>query len=167
VKLGILFHRTEAILAELHAAIRATLENYRSGLPRSDETHPLLRHRAVPWQLAGSWSVRLTGGSAGTGDYHTAHIHPQGIVSSALYLVVPDAAQDPDARRGWLEIGRPPPDLRLRLEPLRLIQPQVGHLALFPSTLYHGTTAFESTGKQIAERMTVAFDVVAARRASE
>jgi tetratricopeptide (TPR) repeat protein len=164
---GILFHRTEAILAELHAAIRATLENYRSGLPRSDETHPLLRHRAVPWQLAGSWSVRLTGGSAGTGDYHTAHIHPQGIVSSALYLVVPDAAQDPDARRGWLEIGRPPPDLRLRLEPLRLIQPQVGHLALFPSTLYHGTTAFESTRKQIAERMTVAFDVVAARRASE
>lgn len=159
---GILFHRTEAILAELHAAIGTTLETYRAGLPRTDQTHPLLRHRATPWKLAGSWSVRLTGGSSGAGDYHTAHIHPQGIVSSALYLVVPDAAQNVAEQRGWLEIGRPPPDLRLDLEPLRVIQPQEGHMALFPSTLYHGTTAFGSERNGVAERMTVAFDVVAA-----
>ncbi|HSJ77996.1 MAG TPA: putative 2OG-Fe(II) oxygenase, partial [Erythrobacter sp.] len=160
---GILFHRTEPVLAELHEAIRATLETHRAGLPPRDDTHPLLRHRDATWQLLGSWSVRLTGGDAGTGDYHTAHIHPQGIVSSALYLVVPDAARNEGARHGWLEIGRPPPDLGLDLAPLRVIQPQEAHLALFPSTLYHGTTPFGAPGEAAAERMTVAFDVVTAQ----
>jgi len=160
---GILFHRTEPLLAELHAAIRATLEEYRSAMPPRDEIHPLLRHRATPWQLAGSWSVRLTGGGSGSGDYHTAHIHPQGILSSAAYLVVPDAAQGPE-QFGWLEIGRPPPDLGLDLPPIRSIQPKEGHLALFPSTLYHGTTPFGSGCGASAERMTVAFDVVTASR---
>ncbi|MDC8754059.1 putative 2OG-Fe(II) oxygenase [Erythrobacter sp. sf7] len=157
---GILFHRTEPVLAELHAAIHATLETYRAQLPPRDDTHPLLRHREAPWQLLGSWSVRLTGGGTGAGDYHTAHIHPQGIVSSALYLVVPDEAEDEQLRRGWLEVGRPPPDLRLDLEPLKVIRPREAHLALFPSTLYHGTTAFGSARGSAAERMTVAFDVV-------
>jgi len=149
---GILFHRTEPLLAELHAAIAATLEEYRTDMPALDPAHPLLRHRDTPWRLAGSWSVRLTGG----GDHHTAHIHPQGVVSSALYLVVPEDAHGP-GQRGWLEVGRPPVDLALDLPPLRSIEPQPGHLALFPSTMYHGTTAFGS-----AERMTVAFDVVTA-----
>lgn len=151
---GILFHRTEPLLAELHQAIRATLEEYRGDLAPHDDTHPLLRHRDTPWQLAGSWSVRLTGG----GDHHTAHIHPQGIVSSALYLIVPEEAHQ-EGRQGWLEVGGPPPDLGVDLEPLRRIEPQAGHLALFPSTLYHGTTPFGS-----AERMTVAFDVVTEAR---
>lgn len=157
---GILFHRTEPVLAELHQAIRATLETYRDQLPPRDDTHPLLRHRDTPWRLLGSWSVRLTGGGAGAGDYHTAHIHPQGIVSSALYLVVPEEAADTEARRGWLEVGRPPPDLRLDLEPLKVICPREAHLALFPSTLYHGTTPFGASRRADAERMTVAFDVV-------
>jgi len=155
---GILFHRSEQVLGELHEAIRATLEAHRAGLPDLDGKHPLLRHRESPWKLLGSWSVRLAGGSGG-GDYHTAHIHPQGILSSALYLVVPEEAHAPVAEgtlpAGWLEIGRPPPDLGLDLPPLRTIEPQPGYLALFPSTLYHGTTPFGS-----AERMTVAFDVV-------
>lgn len=156
---GILFQRLEGVLAELHGAIRTTLEQYRAVLPPGDAAHPLLRHRNAAWQLAGSWSVRLTDG--GSGDYHTAHIHPQGLVSSALYLVVPDAANDHAAQRGWLEIGRPPRDLRLDLEPLRVFQPHPGHLALFPSTLYHGTTPFGmGCSGSVAERLTVAFDVV-------
>ena len=155
---GILFHRTEPLLAELCQAIRDTLEVHRAGFPQRDDTHPLLRHRETPWTLAGSWSVRLTGATGKPGDYHTAHIHPQGILSSALYLVVPEEANGPE-QRGWLEVGRPPPDLGLDLPPIRSIQPKPGHLALFPSTLYHGTTPFGS-----AERMTVAFDVVPSAR---
>lgn len=158
---GILFQREDPLLSELHAAIRGALESYRAQLAPADETHPLLRHRDVPWQLAGSWSVRLTG----CGDHHKAHIHPQGIVSSALYLVVPGQAKDENGREGWLEIGRPPPDLRLDLEPLRVIRPREGHLALFPSTLYHGTMPFGPFGAETqpeAERLTVAFDVIAA-----
>lgn len=164
---GILFHRTEKLLAELHDAILGTLEEYRGELSVLDATHPLLRHREAEWKLAGSWSVRLTGGGSGAGDYHTSHIHPQGIISSALYLVVPDEAHGPE-QRGWLEVGRPPPDLApdlsLNLAPLRSIEPQVGHLALFPSTLYHGTTRFGGSDTAPAERMTVAFDVVTSTR---
>lgn len=152
---GILFHRTESILAELKQAIVATLDAYRQDLPKSDPTHPLLRHRHSEWKLAGSWSVRLTGG----GDHHSSHIHQQGLISSALYLVVPPETTEVDEPAstgpGWLEIGRPKPDLGLDVGPIASIQPKVGHLALFPSTAYHGTTPFTS-----AERMTVAFDVV-------
>ena len=148
---GTLFHRSGSILSELHRAILATLEEYRSNLPQHDPAHPLLRHRDTGWRLAGSWSVRLTG----RGDHHAAHIHPHGIVSSALYLVLPDEVHEPGSRKGWLELGRPPRDLGLDLEPLIAIEPRHGHLALFPSSLYHGTTAFDS-----AERITVAFDVV-------
>jgi len=148
---GILLDRQDQIMTDLRQAIMATLENYRADLQPIDPSHPLLRHRDADWTLKGSWSVRLAGG----GDHHTAHIHPQGIISSALYLVVPDDAQK-DGKNGWLEIGRPPSDLGLDLAPLRAIQPKAGHLALFPSTLYHGTTAFSAS-----ERMTVAFDVTA------
>ncbi len=146
---GRLFDRHEPEIGRLRAAIEATLEDYRAALPAADETHPLLRHRTAAWRIAGSWSVRLTGG----GDFHTAHIHPEGIVSSALYLELP-AETEGEEQRGWLELGRPPPDLRHDLPPLRTIRPEAGHLALFPSTLYHGTTPFSD-----ARRMTVAFDV--------
>lgn len=145
-----LFMRHEPVFAELHRAILTTLEQYRRGLPAHDAGHPLLRYRNAPWQLAGSWSVRLTGG----GDHHASHIHPQGVLSSALYMVVPDA-DAPDEMGGQLEIGRPPPDLQLDLGPLETIRPEPGKLALFPSTLYHGTTSFAQ-----AKRMSVAFDVI-------
>lgn len=145
---GNLFERIEPVFGELQQAIEEAVEQYRVALPLADDTHPLLRHRDENLRFAGSWSVRLTGG----GDHHTAHIHPQGIVSSALYLVVPDGG----VGEGALELGRPPPDLRLDLSPLATLRPEPGHLVLFPSTLYHGTTAFSG-----ATRMTIAFDVVA------
>ncbi len=150
-----LFAYASPVLQELAAAVKETLEDYRAALPAHDPSHPLLRHRDATWRFDGSWSVRLTGGS----DHHAAHIHPSGIISSALYLVVPeDVEEAPDDRQiagGSLEIGRPAANLGLDLEPLRTIRPKPGYLALFPSTLYHGTTPFKG-----AERMTVAFDVV-------
>lgn len=101
--------------------------------------------------------MRLTGG----GDHRKAHIHPQG-VSSALYLVVPERAGEEALRQGWFEIGRPPPDLALDCEPLQAIRPRPGHLALFPSMFYHGTTPWHGTGDEEDERLTVAFDATAA-----
>jgi hypothetical protein len=151
---GQLFDRIEPELSALHAAIAATLEDYRAALPAHDSSHPLLRHSAANWRISGSWSVRLAGG----GDHHTSHIHPQGIVSSALYCLLPECLKGNERNReGWLELGRPPPDLRLDLPPIRVIEPREGHLALFPSTLYHGTLPFGE-----GRRMTVAFDVTLA-----
>ena len=147
---GILFDRTEPALADLKRAILSTVGTYRESLPERDASHPLLRHCSGEWRLNGSWSVRLRSG----GDHHAPHIHPQGILSSALYLMLPPP--DEDGSQGTLELGRPAPDLRLDLPPLHRIAPKEGHLALFPSTLYHGTTAFGS-----GMRMTTAFDVIA------
>jgi tetratricopeptide (TPR) repeat protein len=146
---GLLFDRVEPELAALHNAIFATVEQHRRDMPPADPEHPILRHRDKAWHISGSWSVRLSGG----GDHHTAHIHPQGVISSALYCLLPDE-RGADPQAGWLELGRPPPDLRLDLGPIATIEPEEGHLALFPSTLYHGTRPFAGD-----RRMTVAFDV--------
>jgi len=145
---GGLFDRHEPEIQVLEASFRTAVQNYRSQLPPRDDEHPLLRHREDSWRFAGSWSIRVF-----EGGRHTEHIHPQGLVSSAAYFVVP-SAMDSDEQAGWLELGRPPPDLRLDLPPLYAIEPQAGRCALFPSTLYHGTRPF-SRGK----RMTVAIDI--------
>ena len=150
---GRLFDRTEPALGRLREAIEATLEDFRAQLPDMDDAHPLLRHRAAPWQITGSWSVRLSGG-----DHHTSHIHPQGIVSSALYLELPEEVVGSDDLAGGLELGRSPPDLRVDLPPLETFAPKVAHLALFPSSMYHGTRPFSG-----GPRMTVAFDVTPAQ----
>jgi tetratricopeptide (TPR) repeat protein len=145
---GNLFERDEPEIARLKQAIEAAIAAYWSRLPAADPAHPLLRHRAATPRFAGSWSVRLT-----DGGFHIAHFHPAGILSSACYLVVPEA-DEPMA--GWLELGGPPWGLDVPVEPLVRIEPQPGRMALFPSYLFHGTRPFPA-----GERLTVAFDVVA------
>ena len=145
---GGLFDRHEPEIHLLEASFRTAVQDYRGQLPPRDDKHPLLRNRDDSWRFAGSWSIRVF-----EGGRHTEHIHPQGIVSSAAYFVVPTTMEN-DEQAGWLELGRPPPDLRLDLPPLYAIEPRPGRCALFPSTLYHGTRPF-SQGK----RMTVAIDI--------
>jgi tetratricopeptide (TPR) repeat protein len=143
---GRLFSRDEPETIQLRGAISAALAEQWDALPPFDAGHPLLRHRDRQFRLAGSWSVRLTGSG-----FHVAHIHPEGVLSSACYLAVPQGQE----REGWLEIGCVPEGLRLPLKPLRSVEPQPGRMALFPSTLYHGTRPF-----RLGERLTAAFDVV-------
>lgn len=149
---GRIFNHHDASLQRMAAAIRSTIEEYRRQLPPPEASHPLLSMATANWRFGGSWSVRLHGG----GDHHTSHIHPLGLLSSALYLVLPDP-DGADENAGALELGRPPPDLRLDLAPIATIAPRAGYLALFPSTLYHGTRPFAAQ-----HRMTVAFDVLSA-----
>ncbi len=146
---GTLFERDEPEIAALGEAIRAAVGDYWDRLPSGDPRHPLLRLRDARPRLSGSWSVRLT-----DGGFHVAHYHPEGALSSACYFVVPEAKAPME---GWLELGGPPGGLDVPIEPLVRIEPAPGRMALFPSYLFHGTRPF-STG----ERLTVAFDVVAA-----
>ena len=147
---GALFARTEPELAVLKDALQEVLSEYRHGLPAADPAHPLLSRRDARWMIAGNWSVRFTDSGR-----HAAHIHPQGLLSSACYVVVPEEIDEAD-RPGWLELGRPPEGIAPELGPLHAIKPREGCCALFPSTLFHGTRPIGA-----GERMTVAFDVVA------
>lgn len=104
-------------------------------------------------RFSGSWSVRLGGGG-----HHANHVHPQGWISSALYVALPpkNAGDAPDA--GWLTLGEPQAALGLALPPSRMVEPVPGRLILFPSWLWHGTRPFGE-----GERLTVAFDVAPPR----
>ncbi|OYW85288.1 MAG: hypothetical protein B7Z20_09370 [Sphingobium sp. 32-64-5] len=146
---GRLFWRREPELAALATAIERAVDDFMARLPGEDAHHPLLRHARSALRLGGSWSVRLV-----DQGYHVSHIHPQGVLSSACYIVLPEAAT-PGMQEGWLEVGGAPAELQLGLDPLALIEPKPGRLALFPSYLFHGTRPFPH-----GERLTVAFDAV-------
>ncbi|HWJ39047.1 MAG TPA: putative 2OG-Fe(II) oxygenase [Sphingomicrobium sp.] len=147
---GPLLSRIDPLIRKLRTAIIASVEEYVRQLPKEDLSHPLLskrRDRRV--RFSGSWSVKLQAGGR-----HTNHVHPQGWISSALYISLPpkDPAERQDA--GWFTLGEPQEELKIPLEPRRKIEPQTGHLVLFPSWMWHGTVPFSK-----GERLTVAFDV--------
>lgn len=150
---GPLFSRIEPEIRALRNAISEAVGEYLSTLPPIDPGHPLLGpRRDRPIRFAGSWSVRLR--DAG---FHTSHVHPQGWISSALYVAAPDTGAD-DSKAGWLSIGKPPPELVSATFDAREFEPLPGRLVLFPSWMWHGTTPFRR-----GERLTVAFDVARPR----
>lgn len=153
---GHLLLRDDPAIQALRRTILATTARHISGLPAPRPRHPTLLPRRDPLRIAGAWSVRLTGAG-----YHEDHVHPQGWFSSALYLALPDtlgreSGGDPHA--GWLQLGTSR-TLTPSLAPTRVIEPRVGRLVLFPSTLWHGTLPFAA-----GERLTVAFDIARPRQ---
>ena len=147
---GPLFARAEPEIRALRTAVIGAVDEYLSTLGEADVDHPTRRHLGKPFRLAGSWSIRLIGGG-----HHSQHIHPQGWISSAFYIAVPDSDVAGPAPAGQLEFGRPPPELALDLEPVARVVPVPNQLVLFPSTMWHGTVPIAA-----GERLTVAFDVV-------
>ena len=80
------------------------------------------------------------------------HLHDGGRISSAAHIAVPSTLGDGE---GALELGMPPEDIPLSIEPLAQFKPKPGHLVLFPSFVYHSTSRFSE-----GERLSVAFDAV-------
>ena len=144
-----LFFRHEPIIAALKAKTVAALREYIAALPPFEAGHPLLGTPREKLLFAGSWSVRLQAKGV-----HVSHTHPQGWISSALYIALPTREQMGSPPAGWFEFGTPPSELGLSLSPLGQVEPRLGRLLLFPSTLWHSTAPFED-----GERMTIAFDV--------
>ncbi|HEX5239180.1 MAG TPA: putative 2OG-Fe(II) oxygenase [Sphingomicrobium sp.] len=147
---GPLLSRIDPPVRRLRKAIEIAVKSYVAKLPPNDNGHPLLRERRDrKIRFSGSWSVRLR-----SGGRHANHVHPQGWISSALYIALPprDSRDAKDA--GWLTLGGPPENLHLSVQPWRKIEPVEGRLALFPSWMWHGTRSFDT-----GERLTVAFDV--------
>ena len=147
---------SQNLLAAEHPAIRAFFDAIQG---------PILAYRAAigtgpdmfrmrnggGHRVLGAWSVRLR-----PGGFHVDHIHPQGWISSACYIDVPQAVGDGEDRAGWLRFGAPPIPTRPTLEAEHFVKPQPGLLALFPSYMWHGTVPFG--GDEV--RTTIAFDVV-------
>lgn len=142
---GNLWLRREPEIASLRQRLLGEIGAFVAGLPRTEAGHPLRRCFEGQLDLATGWSIRLVGGG-----HHISHIHAHGLLSSACYIALPSGTV---GQQGWLELGRPPADIALDLEPVAAIEPRLGQLVLFPSYLYHGTRPFPA-----GERLTVAFD---------
>ena len=150
---GPLLSRVEPEIRALRSALVEAIETYVAGLPARDSGHPLLRHgRDRRLRFAGSWSVRLK-----DEGFHVSHVHPQGWISSALYIALP-ATVEPGSKEGWLQLGEPRPELGTGLDPIAHVKPEPGRLVLFPSWMWHGTIPFPA-----GERLTIAFDVAVPR----
>ena len=149
---GNLLARAEPELRQLRAALLEAVRSFVAQLPLPDSAHPMLPARRDDLQVAGSWSVRLT-----DQGFHADHVHWQGWISSAFYVVVPEP--DPLVpESGWLAFGECR-ELLPDFTAFRTVEPKPGKLALFPSTLWHGTRPFGS-----GERMTVAYDIARPRQ---
>jgi hypothetical protein len=144
-----LFFRHEPVVQSVRRKVIEAINEYISGMPAFEAGHPLLGTARAPIFFEGSWSVRLQ--AAG---FHVSHTHPLGWISSALYVALPTTAQLGAAPAGWIAFGTPPSELELALQPFRQIEPKVGRLVLFPSTMWHSTVPFAD-----GERLVVAFDV--------
>lgn len=149
---GALFGRNEPLVELLRAQIEKAITRYIAEMP-DDPAHPFFARKAKKFTFAGSWSVCLH-----EGGFHTNHIHPQGWISSAYYVNLPPDTANATAHAGWFKMGETNLQLGAEEKIGRLVQPQIGHLVLFPSYFWHGTVPFQSD----SERLTVAFDVVPA-----
>ena len=121
----------DAYLAALDAPIRDYL-----GAVGTNKSHPLTARNTGNYRIKGCWSVRLHGGG-----WHVNHVHPEGWISSAYYVSVPDEVADESSKAGWIKFGQPP----FRTEPptpaQKWICPTAGMVVLFPSFMWHGTEA--------------------------
>jgi len=144
-----LFFRVEPIIERTKAKITEAVREYIAQLPAYEAGHPLLGTPRERVLFAGSWSVRLT-----RQGYNVPHTHPMGWLSSAFYVSLPSPTEMGAPPAGWLRFGEAPAELGLELAPYAQIEPRVGRLALFPSTMWHATVPFDE-----GERLALAFDV--------
>jgi len=138
----------DPVVKALLAAIRGPVGDYCAALASGGG--PLARVGG-DWRVKSAWSVRLA-----PGGWHSSHYHPDGWISSAFYVELPEGPAS--AREGWLKFGEPPFATAAGLQADHFVEPKPGRLVLFPSYMLHGTTP--SGGER--PRLAVAFDVVPA-----
>ncbi len=146
---------TRSLLADKSEIVRAYIEaldkpiqDYLFSIGTSND-HPTSARNRGEYSFSGMWSVRLL-----EQGYHESHIHPEGWISSAYYIKVPDFGAD--SKAGWIYFGKPPYQTSPSLEPLKWIKPEAGRLVLFPSFMWHGTVPIEGP----VERITAPFDLM-------
>jgi uncharacterized protein (TIGR02466 family) len=158
--MGNLFDLDLPCVQQLRQCILAAVGEHVQTLQQrpADDQHPLHRRCTGHWRFTDSWSSRLQ-----RGGYHTHHVHPHGWLSACYYVALPQTvvqASDPaQPHAGWIAFGTPDSPLPgCDTQARRVVQPAVGRLVLFPSSMWHGTVPFDDEGP----RLTVAFDLVPA-----
>jgi len=147
---GHLFAKPDPTIAMAQATLQAATERWLASLP-VDPTHPFLGRNSHCVRMVGSWSVKLR-----SSGHHANHFHQEGWMSSAFYVSLPPSvSQETGQETGCIQFGQPAVELGLGLSPRRVIRPKAGHLALFPSYMWHGTVPFSDN----EPRMTLAFDM--------
>ncbi|MFT3906332.1 MAG: putative 2OG-Fe(II) oxygenase [Steroidobacteraceae bacterium] len=145
-----------SLTAESEPAIQAVLKAFAEPLADYQRqlgnapTHPLSMRNVAAASIVGAWSVQLH-----REGFHVNHLHPQGWISSAYYVDVPDEVEDANEKAGWLKFGEtryPVPGASAE----RHVQPRAGRLVLFPSYMWHGTNPIHRG----QPRMSIAFDAV-------
>jgi predicted Zn-dependent protease len=132
-------------LKALEEPIRAYIGDMR------EPNHPWSGRKSERFKLSGCWSVKLK-----PKGYHINHLHPEGWISSAFYVSLPEVTRSGESQEGWIKFGEPRwPTPGCTVE--KVVQPKEGRLVLFPSYMWHGTIPFSE-----GERMTAPFDVVPA-----
>lgn len=146
---NLLLGRVSGPVAELRAVLDGAVRRYLNGLPR-DAAHPYLAYRPEAWRLQ-AWAVVMN-----SQGHQLAHTHPDGWVSGVYYARVPESIRDDDPdQAGWIEFGRPLPQLLGDAPPrTRRLRPASGMLVLFPSYFYHETVPFAGD----EQRISIAFD---------
>lgn len=135
-------------LRAFFAVIDAPIRRYLNALRESDA--PPKARNTGEYAVAGAWSVLLR-----RNGRHVDHVHPEGWLSSAFYVDVPGAVDQP-GRQGWLRFGQPPFRTRPTLPAEHYVKPLPGVLVLLPSYLWHGTVPFSAD----ESRLTIAFDLL-------
>lgn len=137
----------DPIIKQYLRALEEPIRAYIATMKNPD--HPWSGRKSDKFRLSGCWSVKLK-----ANGYHVNHIHPEGWISSAYYVSLPDAAKSGETQEGWIKFGEPRwPLPHCGVE--KVVQPKEGRLVLFPSYMWHGTIPFSQ-----GERLTAPFDVV-------
>jgi len=140
----------DPVIQAFYRALDAPIRQYMADVGRGED-HPLTARNTGNYRIAGAWSVRLHGGGR-----HVNHVHPEGWISSAYYVAVPDDTRDARDRAGWIKFAEPPFATVPPTPPEKWICPTAGTLVLFPSFLWHGTEPIRDG----VTRVTAPFDAV-------
>ena len=147
----------ERVIQDFFQAIASPINAYINSLP-DDNTHPLFGRKRKSYRVSNAWSVNLTGEG-----FHINHIHPQGWISAAFYVDVPENLSERKDKAGWIAFGKPPFAVRGHDKKLlsaeHMVAPMAGRLVLFPSYMWHGTVPL---AEEDSSRLTLSLDVVPA-----
>lgn len=145
---GNLFKRPEQSFQQLAKALREAIKKYFQIYKNESSTFIKLFPQEI--DFSSSWYVKMK-----KGGHLTSHIHEEGWVSGAVYLMIPKKRNDPD--EGAIELsvhGDNYPNEHDQF-PTKTILPKEGEVVFFPSSVFHRTIPFSSD----EERVCIAFDL--------